>query len=201
MQTALNVFSATSVTILQPLLQWYKWKVEWLSLYQKSSRIIEKKNLIRFFQVKERCNENRGKKNTYTHTHLQWTLNNMNLNSLLCACLVTRLCPTLCDPMNCSPPGSSVHGIFQQGAWSGLPFPPPGDRPYPGMEPRSLASPALTGRFSTTSTTQGAGPLILKIFFSNKYIVQYYTIHIYMACVLFLIKNENYFIGLDMCVI
>ena len=22
-------------------------------------------------------------------------------------------CPTLCDPMDCSPPGSSVHGIFQ----------------------------------------------------------------------------------------
>ena len=28
-------------------------------------------------------------------------------------CLVTQLCPTLCDPMDCSPPGSSVHGIFQ----------------------------------------------------------------------------------------
>ena len=27
--------------------------------------------------------------------------------------LVTQPCPTLCDPMNCSPPGSSVHGIFQ----------------------------------------------------------------------------------------
>ena len=26
---------------------------------------------------------------------------------------VTQLCPTLCDPMDCSPPGSSVHGIFQ----------------------------------------------------------------------------------------
>ena len=25
-------------------------------------------------------------------------------------CLVTQLCPTLCDPMDCSPPGSSVHG-------------------------------------------------------------------------------------------
>ena len=25
----------------------------------------------------------------------------------------TQLCPTLCDPMDCSPPGSSVHGIFQ----------------------------------------------------------------------------------------
>ena len=28
-------------------------------------------------------------------------------------CLVTQLCPTLCDPVDCSPPGSSVHGILQ----------------------------------------------------------------------------------------
>ena len=28
-------------------------------------------------------------------------------------CLVAQLCPTLCDPMDCSPPGSSVHGISQ----------------------------------------------------------------------------------------
>ena len=27
--------------------------------------------------------------------------------------LVTQLCPTLCDPMDCSPPGSSAHGILQ----------------------------------------------------------------------------------------
>ena len=27
-----------------------------------------------------------------------------------CCCLGTRSCPTLCDPMDCSPPGSSVHG-------------------------------------------------------------------------------------------
>ena len=27
--------------------------------------------------------------------------------------LVAKLCPTLCDPMDCSPPASSVHGIFQ----------------------------------------------------------------------------------------
>ena len=33
--------------------------------------------------------------------------------STLCMCLVTQLCLTLCDPMDCSPPGSSVHGIFQ----------------------------------------------------------------------------------------
>ena len=28
-------------------------------------------------------------------------------------CLVTQSCPTVCDPMDCSPPGSSVHGILQ----------------------------------------------------------------------------------------
>ena len=27
--------------------------------------------------------------------------------------LVAQSCPTLCDPMDCSPPASSVHGIFQ----------------------------------------------------------------------------------------
>ena len=28
-------------------------------------------------------------------------------------CLVAQSCPTLCDPMDCTPPGSSVHGILQ----------------------------------------------------------------------------------------
>ena len=32
---------------------------------------------------------------------------------LLGACLVAQSCPTLCDPMDCNPPGSSVHGILQ----------------------------------------------------------------------------------------
>ena len=30
-----------------------------------------------------------------------------------CVCSVAQLCPTLCDPMDCSPPGSSAHGILQ----------------------------------------------------------------------------------------
>ena len=29
---------------------------------------------------------------------------------MVCVCLVSQLCPTLCNPMDCSPPGSSVHG-------------------------------------------------------------------------------------------
>ena len=37
---------------------------------------------------------------------------------------VTQLCPTLCDPMDCSLPGSSVHGIFQARIleWVDIPF-------------------------------------------------------------------------------
>jgi len=45
--------------------------------------------------------------------------------------------PTLCHPMNHSPPGSSVHGILQAEYWSGLPFPSPGDLPHPGIKPGS----------------------------------------------------------------
>ena len=69
---------------------------------------------------------------------------------VLC-CLVTQLCLTLCDTMGYSPPGSSVHGIPRQGYWSGLPFPTSGDLPNPGIEPASLVSPALAGRFFTTA--------------------------------------------------
>ena len=43
-------------------------------------------------------------------------------------------------------------GFFRQGYRSGLPCPPPGDLPDPGIEPWSLTSPALAGRFFTTST-------------------------------------------------
>ena len=43
--------------------------------------------------------------------------------------------------------------FFWQKYWSGVPFPNPGNLPDPGIEPTSLASPALVGRFFTTSTT------------------------------------------------
>ena len=76
----------------------------------------------------------------------------------VCVCECVRVkslrsCLTLCNPMDCSLPGSSVHGILQARIWSGLPCPPPGDLPNPGMEPTSLMSPALAGRFFTTSAT------------------------------------------------
>ena len=64
----------------------------------------------------------------------------------LCCCLVAKLGLTLCDPMDCSLPGSSVHGISQAEYWSGLPFPFPGDLPNPAIE--SVPS-ALPGGFFT----------------------------------------------------
>ena len=63
-----------------------------------------------------------------------------------CCCLVTKLCLTLCDPMVCSPPGSSVRGCPRREYWSGLTF-PSGDLPYLLTEP---ASPSLAGGFFNT---------------------------------------------------
>ena len=44
-------------------------------------------------------------------------------------------------------------GFSRQEYWSGLPCPPPGDFPNPGIEPKFLISPSLAGRFFTMSTT------------------------------------------------
>ena len=48
-------------------------------------------------------------------------------------------CPTLCNPMDCSPPGSSVHGLLQARIleWVAMPFSK--DLLNPGIEPRSPA--------------------------------------------------------------
>ena len=58
--------------------------------------------------------------------------------------------------MDCSPSGSSVHGILQARILELVPCPPPGDLPDPGMELISLTPPsdeADKGRFFTTSVT------------------------------------------------
>ena len=57
-------------------------------------------------------------------------------------CSATQLCPTLCDPMDCSPPGSSLHGISQARILEWIAFPPPGDLPNPGIKLRSPTSQA-----------------------------------------------------------
>ena len=68
-----------------------------------------------------------------------------------------QLCLAFCDPVDCSPPGSSI--FTRQEYWSGLPCPPPGNVPNPGIELTSLRSPALAGRFFTTRASY---PYIMK---------------------------------------
>ena len=50
---------------------------------------------------------------------------------------VTQSCPTLCDPVGCSLPGSSVHGILQARILEWVAIPSPGDLPNPGIKPGS----------------------------------------------------------------
>ena len=62
-------------------------------------------------------------------------------------------CPTLCNPMDHSPPGSSVRGILQARILEWVAMPSSRGFPDPGIEPASLISPALTGGFFTTGAT------------------------------------------------
>ena len=58
-----------------------------------------------------------------------------------------QLCPTLCNPINCSVPGSSAFGNLQARIlkWAAM--------PSIGMESKPLMSPAMAGGFFTTSAT------------------------------------------------
>ena len=76
----------------------------------------------------------------------------------MCVCLCvyansSQSCLTICDLVDCSPPGSLVHGTLQAEHWSGFPLSLPGNLPNPGIKPTSLMSPELTGGFFTTRTT------------------------------------------------
>ena len=87
--------------------------------------------------------------------------------------LVAQLCLTLCDPMNCRPPGSSVLPWFsRQEYWSGWPCPPPGDLPNPRIKPRSptLQEDSLPSEPPETSKDTGLGSfsLLQEIFWTQE---------------------------------
>ena len=72
------------------------------------------------------------------------------LASMLSCFSHIQLCVT---PWTVAHQASLSVGFSRQEHWSGVPCPPPEDLPDPGIEPLSLTSPALAGRFFTTSTT------------------------------------------------
>ena len=67
----------------------------------------------------------------------------------MCYTKLLQSYPTLCDPMDCSPPASSVHEILQARIleWVAMSF--SRELPDPGIKPRSPAFPALVGGFFT----------------------------------------------------
>ena len=93
------------------------------------------------------CNGKRiDKKNRYIHAYaVLW--------------LVAQSCLTRFNPMDCSPPGSSVHGVLQARILEWGAVPSSRALPHPGREPTSARPPALAGGFLTTSATWEARAL------------------------------------------
>ena len=93
-------------------------------------------------------------------------------------CLVTQLCPTLSAPWAVARQAPLSMGFPSQEYWSGLPFPPPGDLPDPGIKP---TSPPLAEGFFTTEppgiVTQNIGfpptPHPPSILMSKRHICSY----------------------------
>ena len=88
----------------------------------------------------------------------------------VCVCLATQLCPTLCDPMDCSLPGCSLWGFSRQEYWSLLPWPPPVDLPNPGIK---LGSPALQTDFTSWATKEA-----LPLLYLNKIQYEFYCSYV-----------------------
>ena len=80
----------------------------------------------------------------------------------LCGSLVTKSCPTLCDPMDCSPPGSYVHGNSQAGMleWVAISF----SRGSCLVKEGLSVPPALAEVFFTTETPGKPHILLYSVF-------------------------------------
>ena len=83
-----------------------------------------------------------------------------------------------CNPLDYSPPGSSVHGILQQKYWSGLPFPSPRDLPNLGIK---HGSPALQADSLLTEPPE-------KPFISQLWVFSRAKDHI--CCSMYVFKND-----------
>ena len=82
---------------------------------------------------------------------------------------------TLCDPVDCSLPGFSVHGVSRQEYWSGLPCPPPGDLTDPGIEPTFPVASVLQVDSLPLSHQEAQVPSVDSV----KHILKYIYIYIF----------------------
>ena len=72
------------------------------------------------------------------------------VQSCVCVCVCAQFYLTLCNPRDCSPPGFSVYGIFQARILEWVAISSFRGSSNPGIEPASLATPALAGVLFTT---------------------------------------------------
>ena len=106
-----------------------------------------------------------------THTHMSRFKNDGLIHTYahidttnLCVCAkAQQLCPTLCSPTDRGAWQATFVGFPRQEYRSGLPCPPPGGLPNPGIKPTSLMSPALTDRLFTTWEATNLSLLICKV--------------------------------------
>ena len=113
-------------------------------------------NGILLSHKKERNNASCSNMDGSRDRHTEWSKPEKDKYHILLMCLRAKslqLRPTLWDPMDCIPPGSSVHESPGKNTGTGYHALPPGDLPNPGIKPTPLTSPALAGRFFTTSAT------------------------------------------------
>ena len=73
-------------------------------------------------------------------------------NKLVCAYIHVQLCLTLCDPMDCSPPGPSVYAVLQVRLLKWVAVSYSRESSQPRDQTHVFVSPALAGRFFTIST-------------------------------------------------
>ena len=66
---------------------------------------------VTYFNVNEQCLSNVDPKEYNINCNWVWVYMYLYIVTVV-EVLVTQLCPTLCDAMNCSPPGSSVQGLL-----------------------------------------------------------------------------------------
>ena len=98
-------------------------------------------------------NGKRNKSSEQYKTWLQRLFRKIKIYNGVCCvlCLVTQSCPTLCDLINCCPPGSSVHGILQARImeWVAMPSSRGSSQPRDRIHILHIA-----GRFSTVWATR-----------------------------------------------
>ena len=110
--------------------------------------------------------------------------------------LVTQSYLTFCDPMDCSPPGSSVHGVINLRILERVPIPFSRVSSQPGIEPRS---PALQ---ADSSLSHQGSPVEAKVLhklyeFINKYIDYSTKVSIFHCKTFF---KKYVYIGICICI-